>query len=47
MVRAKLEPCEYIEEHSMHALFSQWSEKYSQGTLQEPMVADSNNDHAS
>ena len=45
MIRAKLEPCEYDEEHQIRALFSRWSKKYRKGTLQEPVAADSNDDN--
>ena len=45
MIRAKMEPYEYDEEHQIHALFSRWPKKYQEGTLQEPVAADSNDDH--
>ena len=45
MITAKLEPYEYDEEHQIHALFSRWPKKYQEGTLQEPVAADSNDDH--
>ena len=45
MIKAKLEPYEYVEEHQINALFSWWFKKYWEGTLQEPVAADSNNDH--
>ena len=41
MIRAKLEPYEYVKEHSIHVLFSQWSKKYWEGTLHEPAAVDS------
>ena len=45
MIRAKLEPYEYIEEHQIRAIFSQWFEKYREETLEELVAANSNNDH--
>ena len=45
MIRTKLEPYDYAEEHQIHALFSQWSKKYREGTLQETVAVDSNDDH--
>ena len=45
MTREKLEPYQYTEECPVHALFS-CSEKYCQGTLQDSIAAESNNDHA-
>ena len=45
MIRAKLEPYEYVEEHQICALISRWSKEYREGTLQEPVAADSNDDH--
>ena len=44
MIRAKLEPYEYNEEHQICALFSQWSKNYQEGTLVEPVATDSNDD---
>ena len=45
IIRAKLEPYEYVEERQIHALFSQWSKKYCEETLHEPAAAGSNGEH--
>ena len=36
MIRANLEPYEWVEERQIYALFSQWSKKYWEGNLHEP-----------